>query len=415
MSTLLVKTEINESRRSFDKLKTLALAEAGFERTVHHLRNAIKKTAFIDPLLGVKALLDDGMGGYKTYTPFTNEAVMDGANKIGEFSISITAADRDDGLDVEITSIGYFPASAANLPAGSPAPTKRTIKATIRLETKPSSVFDYAYFINNWGWFYGNTIFANGNARSNGQFDVAGYAPTVTGQPMYDDIVWKSGKVDLLGYRDDNNDGKMDGLDGGIFSGWDIVNAKNVKGEGGKAKNQHDFEENIPMPNLTNLDQYEKIAIDEDGEIRVGNMKIFEGVLGDDPGEKQNLFLIGTTSKPIKIDGTVVVRGDVIIAGVVTGEGAIYSGGNIYVPNDITYKNGPLAARPKDNTELETEVWLQANQNKDILGLFATENIVVGDVTNSTWRFYVSSWLSNPMNASEEDAGADQIPNTKKG
>ena len=51
-------------------------------------------------------------------------------------------------------------------------------------------MFDYGYFINNWGWFYGNTIECYGNARSNGQFDVHGYSPTVTGQPVYDDVAW---------------------------------------------------------------------------------------------------------------------------------------------------------------------------------------------------------------------------------
>ncbi len=69
----------------------------------------------------------------------------------------------------------------------------------------PSRVFDYAYFINNWGWFYGDTIYCNGNARSNGQFDVAGYKPTVTGQPIYDDVDWNgtaiSAGIECLGGR----------------------------------------------------------------------------------------------------------------------------------------------------------------------------------------------------------------------
>jgi len=75
----------------------------------------------------------------------------------------------------------------------------------------------------------------------------------------------------------------------------------------------------------------------------------------------------------------------------------------------------PNTSRPTGNTQAETEQWLTDNWDKDFLGLFARENIVVGDYTNSTWRSYVNSWMNSSLNKSKEDAGEDGIPNTTEG
>ncbi|MSR60895.1 MAG: hypothetical protein EXS08_00415 [Planctomycetes bacterium] len=279
----------------------------------------------------------------------------------------------------------------------------------------PSEVFDYAYFINNWGWFYGKTIYAKGSVRSNGQFDAAGYSPTITGQPHYDEVSWNGVAATLTGYVDDNGDGLKDGNDGGTFSGWDIVAAQNVQGLGGQASNQHDFQDKVPMPNLSDLSLYESSATQENGSITIDGVEVSDAVYGDEPGELPNLFLVGTAAKPIVISGPVVIRGDVIVSGVVTGQGAIYSGRNVYCPNSITYANPPTSARPADNTQAATEAWLTSNWNKDLLGLFARENVVVGDCTNWLWQYYENWWMSDALNSSLEDAGADGIPNTKAG
>lgn len=406
-TTLVSSVEVRDARRGLDRVRALALAEGGIERAVAVLAGAMSKTASFDPLYGVRALFDNGSGGFQAYTPFSDFAITDDGREVGRITVTMTALARDDGLDVTIRSTGF---------AGTaPAAPRRTVESVVRVETEPAKVFDNSYFINNWGWFYGNTIYCNGNARSNGQFDAGGYAPTITGQPTYDKLVWNGGDADLQGYRDDNGDGLQDGNDGGVFSGWDIVNVANVQGNGGKAANQHDFEERVPMPNLSDLTQYETLAKSEGGSIKIGGNLVSNAVYGDEPGERQNLYLIGTPSEPIEIDGTVVVRQNVIIAGVVKGQGAIYSGGNIYVPNNLTYADPPTTARPAGNTEAETEQWLETNKDKDLLGLFARENVVVGDHTNSTWRSYVGWWLGHPANASKEDAGEDQIPNTAAG
>jgi len=109
------------------------------------------------------------------------------------------------------------------------------------------------------------------------------------------------------------------------------------------------------------------------------------------------------------------VRGNVMISGIVTGQGAIYASGNVYVPDSINYANPPTTVRPADETQATTEAWLAQNWDADFLGLFSGENIVVGDVTNSTWQNYVGRWMNSSLNGSSEDAGEDGVPNTHDG
>ena len=411
-TSLVSIEEASEARDSIDQVRAEALAEAGAERGMNFLALAVEKTEGVDPIDGLVQLFD----GNGVFTPYTGETLTAAGTKIGEYSVTMRLLDAQvDEVTIAIDATGYLPAAPQNLPEGTRVQEWKAVSTTVRYSLTPSQVFDYAYFINNWGWFYGNTIVCNGNARSNGQFDAAGYSPTVSGQPIYDDVVWNGTTATLIGYQDDNLDGLEDGNDGGVFSGWDIVGAENLQGVGGNPQNQHDFDGYVGMPNLSNLGSYEASAKQESGSISIGGMQVSNAVWGDEGGEKQNLFLYGTPSDPIELNGKVVVRGDVIIFGTVTGQGAIYAGGNIYVPDSVTYLDPPTSERPADNTQAATEAWLSANWNKDFLGLFAAENVVVGDHTDSDWRSYVGGWMSHSLNASAEDAGIDNIPNTRAG
>lgn len=411
-ATLLSQVEVKESRRAIDDVRAEALAQAGLERGLLLLRQTAAAANSQDPL----GTLTELFTADTTIEPFVGQAVLDGASRVGAYSVSLTAIEQTTtSITVAVQATGYLPDAPQNL-----GPTQRVThwsaaQANVRYELAPSEVFDYAYFINNWGWFYGSTIYCNGNARSNGQFDVAGYAPTITGQPMYDEVAWNGAHASLSGYRDDNGDGLLDGNDGGVFAGWDIVGTQNLKGNGGKASNQHDYDGAIEMPNLSDLSNYEAQAKLLNASVEIDGTTYSNAVYGDEAGEKQNLYLVGTAADPIELNGPIVVRGDVVISGYVTGQGAIYAGGNVYVPNSIQYKDGPSTSLPANNSQATTEAWLTANANKDFLGLFARENIVVGDHTNSTWKSYVSWWMASSMNKSKEDSGEDGIPNTKAG
>ncbi|MDA1263956.1 MAG: hypothetical protein O2816_02620 [Planctomycetota bacterium] len=410
-TTLVSNIDVRESRQVIDAVRAEQLAEAGRERAMHLLGKAVQRRDFLNPIEGVEGLF----GGEDSIQPFLGEPLMDGDAQVGAYSVRMTLDEATDtAVTITVESTGYLPDAPQNLPPGRRPTAWRASSTTVRLSLGPSDVFNYAYFINNWGWFYGNTIVCNGNARSNGQFDAAGYRPTVNGQPIYDGLKWNGGAAKLQGYHDDNGDGLEDGEDGGIYSGWDIVDAHKIRGNGGEERNQHEFLDQIPMPNLTDLTSYEEHALDQGASLSSGGFK-FTGVYGDSPNEKGNLYLHGTKAKPIVIDGNVVVRGDVIISGYVKGQGAIYADGNVYCPNSIQYVKGPNKPRPNHDFQAQTQAWITSNKNNDFLGLFASENVVVGDHTHGLWQKYVKGWMGSSLNKSEEDAGEDGIPNTRAG
>ena len=55
----------------------------------------------------------------------------------------------------------------------------RTVQSAV-IVNPPSLVFDYEYFLNNWGWWWGSTITGNGGQRANWDFDFRSN-PTVNG------------------------------------------------------------------------------------------------------------------------------------------------------------------------------------------------------------------------------------------
>ncbi|MBK7642578.1 MAG: hypothetical protein IPJ19_05935 [Planctomycetes bacterium] len=404
--------EVHETRSAVEDVQSKYLAEAGVERALNFLAQTARAGSQQDPLRGLHQLFATS----DHLSPFVAEPLTSGLQQVGAYSVSLRATEQNaTSITIAIDATGYRPEAPQSLAAGQHPSTWSAVRTIVRYSLAPSHVFDYGYFINNWGWFYGSTITCNGNVRSNGQFDVAGYSPTITGQPLYDAVSWNGTQATLSGYHDDNGDGLLDGNDGGLWSSWDITGAQHLQGNGGHAQNQHDFQDPIPMPNLSDLGMYEANAVDQHSSITIDGVQVANAVVGDEPGEKQNLYLVGTSAKPIVLNGPVVVRGNLIISGVVTGQGAIYSGGNVYCPNSVTYKNPPSAPRPANGSQAANEAWLSTNWNKDFLGLFARENIVVGDFTNSTWQSYVSQWMGDAMNVSAEDCGADGIPNTRAG
>lgn len=411
-TTVVSSVEVRESRQGIDAIRAQYVAEAGFERSLATMRDAVRKTSVYDPLGGLESLVE-ALGEGRT---FDAEPLLDGVATVGQYSVSMQVEERTaESITITVASTGYVPAAPANLPPGQALRAWESHATTVRFSLAPSEVFDNAYFINNWGWFYGNSIVANGNARSNGQFDAANYRPWANGQPLYEGVVWSGNVPSLLGYQDDNGDGLEDGGDGGVYAGWDIVRAQNLRGVGGNAENQHSYQDHVEMPNLSNLAMYEAEAAAAGSSISIRGASVTNAVYGDEGGELQNLFLVGTEADPIVLDGPVVVRGNVMISGVVTGKGAIYAGGNVYCPDSVRYLNPPTTPRPADNTQAQTEAWLEENHDRDFLGLFARESVIVGDHTNSTWRSYVSGWMNHSMNESAEDSGEDGIPNTYAG
>lgn len=406
VSLLITTSESAASAQATRRAVALFAAQAGIEEEICRLKTMQQSVDMTAPFRTI-----DGLAGQ---TVLENVVLMKDGDPVGCYTVRMlnVAASGGDSRNLTVESTGWVP------DPDSPNAVHRTVTSVLQLAMARSEVFDYVYFVNNWGWYYGNTIIANGNVRSNGQFDGGGYAATVNPMPRYTTLTG----TDLSG--------RIDG--GGLFSGWNVVGAQNMQGLSGtytaddyskglctvdqvnQPKYIHAWTGQVPMPNLTDLTVYEQKALAVNSSISIGGQVVCDGVVGDGAGEPKNLYLCGTSDNPIELNGPVVVRGNVIIQGYVRGKGCIYAAGNVLVAGDITYKN-KIPNYKTGGNEGELEQWLADAADSDALGLFARQHIVVGNYTDPQWQSYVKSWVNDARNGSDEDAGLDQVPNTRNG
>ncbi|MDP2895087.1 MAG: hypothetical protein Q8Q12_00840 [bacterium] len=423
----LSSTEVVQVRRNLASTRAFYYAETGITYAQMQLLRGWRLSKFTAPF----HFLD-----YGTITTLPAEKVVQaGTPEEGRFYAEIleVTTPYHDGRDVTVRSTGTYRGE------------KRSILTTFCLELAPSKVFDYVYFLNHWGWTEGipSAFQMNGNVRANGHFSFSNSSLYLNGTP--ESTFFRGQTV----YKDS----------GGIYSGYTITGAPSLHGMGALAVNQHMNEdtnengaldagedhdqdgrltrpEHVEMPNLTEMALYEEYALGWRGgtgsSIKIQgagengtDLVVCDAVYGDETGEKGNLLLWGTQQNPIVIDGPVVARGAVIIKGYVKGKGSLYVQGNVYVPDNLMYVDPPVGKPDWDYFDYGTPeeryqswqqaatAWREANAEKDGLGLFARENIIIGDFTDATWKGTVQSWLNNSANESAERAnGLDHMPNT---
>ncbi len=268
----------------------------------------------------------------------------------------------------------------------------RRIQA-ILVKNPPSLVFDYEYFLNNWGWWWGSSITGDGDNRANWDFDFR-YSPTVNGSVIANgEIASDHVPVDpLSGVTPFNGSAGSDPV-GMVHSGAP----------------------RLPMPNLLDFGYYQSNAVARAGKLYVGTTLVVDAVQGN--ASKPGLYIKGTAADPIKVQGPVVVPGDVVISGPITGVGTLYVGGNLYVANDVTYSNGPdFSTPPTSLSPAQTDLWVQnaVSGQKDLVGFAVRGSIYGGDVNSSdfqTWCYYAGTYgLQNV--GSEATLGMDGIRGT---
>ena len=299
------------------------------------------------------------------------------------------------------------------------------IEERFRFGTGRSKVFDYAYFVNNYGWFQGSGGTANGDVRANGNMFLdtsckingrvyaaynqeLGVRGVVQNYGKMDSrsSYWSSGKTTTQSRPTSptsNNGREWAGGYEAPSSTPTTTDLKNrVIDNSDDAKyNSDERERGIVMPWIGDLNQYVEYAREENGRLSGGlrysmspdgtvtkkqNEAISAHYEGAGPSGDAKLsdngaiVLEGTSANPIRIDGPVVFDNDVVIKGYVTGQGTIYSGRNIHIVGNLQYKDPPSWSHPDTNPEATA----RANATKDLIGLAAKGNIVLGDASNAS-------------------------------
>jgi len=106
---------------------------------------------------------------------------------VGNYTAAVIGYEQPDSYTRRITvrSVGWVDRNNnGQLDAHEP---RQVIEQTFDLALTRSAVFDYAYFVNNYGWMYGfsnEQLVMNGDARSNGDFEFrygSGGPPVING------------------------------------------------------------------------------------------------------------------------------------------------------------------------------------------------------------------------------------------
>jgi len=419
---LISQTGIQRTALDESYVSSLSIAESGAERAIWKIK---------DLWINNNQVWTEGFGSEDIPVK-----IKDGAIEVGSYYVGVENLGQSMNSSLgtltrklKITSIGRK-GTTQQIGLGS---TIRGVEILVELigggEAPPrSDVFDYAYFLNNWGWWAwgGGDVggvpreWVRGDMRSNGRFD---FWPvwSFSQPPRVDGHVYANFEIDehfeisprhshlrgVAGTCDNHGEGKIvepgDTHSGLIF--------------------QHPFAGKGDMPNLQKPQYYRDLA---NGTLKAyypGSITI-NGIYGDDEIYNgvpvQSVILEGKPTKPIELNGTVYVERDVIIKGYVTGQGTIYAGRNIYIADSIFYKNPPTELDdtsiagyfPKTEnanlfpSEAETKAWYEANANKDILAMAARESIVLGDYTHPQWY----SDYYGLFDMGSEDVGKDGIP-----
>ncbi len=144
---------------------TANLAEAGLNAGMQQLWREFKIAQRFTNL-------DSTLSGASPSSPRrTMNGVLGG---VGNYTVSVIGFSVVDGFTRRLTvrSVGWIDRN--NNGQLDPNESRSVIDQTFDLSLSRSQVFDYAYFVNNYGWFYGfsnEQLVMNGDTRSNGNVE----------------------------------------------------------------------------------------------------------------------------------------------------------------------------------------------------------------------------------------------------
>ncbi len=325
-----------------------------------------------------------------------------------------------------------------------------------------SAVFDYTYFVNNYGWMTGfgqNDLIVNGDMRANGNFDFSGGTPTVNGSvyaSANDKLVPPAeGLVNINPFQHTNSayngasqsrrrqayDETKHGAKGSDeYEKWrdflydkagGAVNNKffgSIVGDvNGYRTYDNTWIDNTPtqellMPDLNDITKYTALSnsyVDTRATFDNGaanpdyNQGAYVKVWNSGTNSYQRLdtngvvsgsgVLIGTTDRPILIHGPVTFTQDCVIKGTIQGQGTVYTGRNIHVVGDVKYKNPP-DFRGNDPQQIDNE-----NSAKDMIALAARGSVMMGNTKQYSYP-YPLYYMTPPFTKGRYDEYGNWIP-----
>jgi len=165
------------NRQQYD-IQTSHLAEAGIQDELLYLWEDFQTNQnFVD--------LDKWCSTATASSPASTFAGT--IKNVGNYSVGVVSYTVVDNFTRQITisSVGWVDGNGSGvLTASDP---QQVVKVTTTYQLQRSGVFDYTYFVNNYGWMDGfqpSWLVVNGDMRANGDFNFTNGDPTVNGSAI---------------------------------------------------------------------------------------------------------------------------------------------------------------------------------------------------------------------------------------
>lgn len=168
---------IRDARHSMMDVQTTNLCEAGVQEVLRDLWRPFKVEQNYNSMEGAVA-------GASPSSP--RNTISGEIPGVGRYSAGVIGF-YSPGLDpyarvVVVRSVGWIDTNGNGVL--DPGEARKIVDVAASFELRRSAVFDYTYFVNNYGWMKGfnpNQLIVNGDMRANGDFEFSNGSPTVNG------------------------------------------------------------------------------------------------------------------------------------------------------------------------------------------------------------------------------------------
>ncbi|HEY3782542.1 MAG TPA: pilus assembly PilX N-terminal domain-containing protein [Fimbriimonadaceae bacterium] len=450
------------NREQFD-IETSHLAEAGLQQQLGVLWQDFSTTQnFVD--------LDKWCQGASASAP--TDAVSGSIPGVGNFSIAVISYTKVDNFTrtIEFRSVGWVDGAGT----GSLATTdpQKVVDQTATYQLARSGVFDYTYFVNNYGWMDGfgpNDLIVAGDMRANGDFNITNGSPTVNGSVMacastklipvaaghvngapikWSDSTYAANQVGQTRWRQDYNS-SVDGAVGstaymqnmglifqsigasvnGQYAGAILADSTGTKSwdreslTGSTTESQIDTNptKELIMPDLSDISNYEALSQNYTDQLQTYQ----DGAANPNYGKPayietwdsttnsyQTLTTAGVVSGSAAIIGTqthpIIIHGPVTFTQDAVIKGYVSGQGTIYTGRNVQIVGSIIYSNPPNFTTGSGISAVAANQKADMLGMAANGSIIMGDT--STFGSNPLQYMTPPFTVGRYDQYGNYIP-----
>lgn len=457
---------IRDSRRSSIEVQTTHMCEAGIQSVLRSLWRPFKISQRFDDL-------ESRCSGASSEDP--KVSLAGSMSNVGSYAAGVIAEWMPEGDTytrmIVVRSVGWQDLNQNGaLDAGEP---QKTVDVTATFQLARSQVFDYTYFVNNYGWMDGfneNQLIVNGDMRANGNFSFTNGSPTVNGS-VYGSVNDKLsppaiGLINQLpvkwtnstyiannasnprvrqGYNSSTHgakgsdtydswrdfvfestgsivDNRLDGAIAGDSTGSRAWERTSTNGSQNSTLLDSSPTDEVIMPDLSDLPYYQNLStnyVDTKQNYGDGspNPNFGQGAYLKIWDSGLNAYRTITTNG--NVDGSAAVIGTsshpVIIHGPVTFsqdcviKGYVQGQGTIYTGRNVHVVGSIRYSNPPDFRGADQTTIDNANEKKDMLGLAARASVIMGDVSRFT-NSYPLQYMTPPFTHGRYDENGNWIP-----